>query len=115
MMFFGQQNLPFVRLGKTKDTKLSVRQILLQPYLTVIDPQASAERQWHIAGFTTVVDRKDEDSQVNDKSEFQKLSAKQLALIQLLKPGDTIFFDNIRGEMSDGRLTKLPSFTVVIR
>ena len=97
------------------DTVLSVRQILLQPYLSVIDTKVSAERQWYIAGFTTMVHRKDEDSQVNGEGEFKKLSAKQIALIELLKPGDTIFFHNIRGEMSDGRLTKLPSFTVVIQ
>jgi len=104
-----------VRIGKETDTVLAVRQILLQPYLTVVDSEADSGRHWNIAGFTTLIHWREDDAEEQATGEFERLSSKQTSQIKRLKPGDTIFFDNIRGETADGRIIKLPSFTIVIR
>jgi hypothetical protein len=104
-----------VRVGNLKDTLLSVRQILLQPYLSVMNLHAVKSERWFIAGFSTLIFRKEDDSQFIETGELRNLSAKQIAYIRTLKKGDTIHFDDIRGERIDGRNVKLPSFTVVIQ
>lgn len=105
---------PIVRVGGLLDTTLSVQQVLIAPFLSVMFPSTNWKHHWRVHNFSAIIRNGEEGSQETE-SHFAHFSELQIRIITALKPGDSIYFHQIYGGGPDARLSKFRPFTIHIR
>ena len=98
-----------IRLGNLKDSILSIRQIQLNPFLVIVLPNCLCKYNFQIVSFSAIFFKHETKDSIITTAKLHQFSPEQLAIIKELKPGDTIYFSNIRfiGGPDDARVPPL--------
>ncbi|MCG2614312.1 hypothetical protein LZZ85_08460 [Terrimonas sp. NA20] len=107
---------PKARLMAAADSNLSVGVIIANPQLETFYPGSQFKSDCDISSFMLkITDSNGEELLEQTGGEENRLTEKMITLIRKLKPGDKLFFDEIRVFCRDGRGQKFEPFTVYIK
>jgi hypothetical protein len=106
---------PVARVGYYVDTLLSLNQILLNPCLNVLFPGTNYRGRYFIFHFTMTIEYLSGVVSPTEATDFNRFSTRQLEAIKTLQPGDQLHFTYVAGGGPDGRIRKLPPFTITIK
>ena len=104
---------PVVKVGNFLDTVLTVKKILLNPYLSVPSSGPDQVGKFSVYFFEMEI-AYGSGEVVSTKQTGSRFSTEQLEFIKALKPGDQLHFSNLRGRGPDGKEGKYPNFTITI-
>jgi hypothetical protein len=106
---------PVAQLGTSNDTVLSVAQIKLNPFLSVVLPGCAYKDNLEIISFSATIIDAIGDTTFSDEINGNRLSKTLLFAIAELHRNDKILFDDIIATCPDCRNPKLPNLLVTIK
>jgi hypothetical protein len=108
--------IPSTRIAGSTDSLFSAAAILVNPQLDVFFPGSVFKSDISVLSFSiTITDKNGETILEETSSPGNRLTAAMIDKVKILKPGDKLFFDNIRAVSRDGRTIKMPAFSVYVR
>jgi GldM C-terminal domain len=103
---------PIATGGGLNDTTVRVGVLLANPFISVVAPGCYFRLNYRVMSFrATLMQDTDSTITINNGNIF---STEQIRMIKMLKPGDKIYFDNIRATGPDSRIGTLPPFWIRI-
>ncbi|MET0394223.1 MAG: hypothetical protein ABW019_13845 [Chitinophagaceae bacterium] len=99
-------------LAGKKDTVMRLYRVLASPFLSVTFPGCFYKHTFSIVSFRAYFIRAGDTSVTYSPSHM--FTAGQTAIVKQLRPGDQLWFDDIRATCADCRIRKLPAFGIKI-
>jgi hypothetical protein len=107
---------PRARLSAATDSILSIAFITANPQLETFYPGSEFKSDCFVHSFRlTITDRNGEELLEQTTGQGTRLTKDMIAVIRKLKPGNKLFFDEIRVFCGNGRGQKFEPFTVYIK
>jgi hypothetical protein len=103
------------RLAHSEDSIATVSQVLANPFLTADFPNCNYKHQFSVTSFRSSCITANKDTIDTFETRGNILSDEQKSAIKALKPGDQIYFYNIRAICPDCGGRALPPFKIYIQ
>ena len=115
---FSVKTIPFpiARLAGNSDTLLSVSQIKINPFLSVILPSCNFRHYFQIISFDTkIINANGDTTSIFGRTNGNFLPKELLFAIEKLNPKDKLLFEAINATCPDCRNIRLPSLLISIK
>ena len=108
-------SIPEAHLGNTKDSILSIKEILDSPQLNVVFPGSCYLNTFIVLRFSLTIGKADGKLLYTETTSGNTLSEMQTNTIKELAPGDHLTFSEINTSCSGCRLIKLNPYRVIVK
>jgi GldM C-terminal domain len=105
---------PITTVGGLKDTAIRVSLILTNPFISIVAPGCYFRLNYRVTSFEATFIQDADSTGTTTINNDNIFSPEQIKIIKTLKPGDNIYFDNIRAIVPGNRGYKIPSFWIKI-
>ncbi|MFN8289729.1 MAG: GldM family protein [Chitinophagaceae bacterium] len=106
-------NPVIARPGNLSDSVVTVKEVLINPYITALSPGCFYDLRYQIVSFSTDIIHDGETAFIAAYGNL--FNPEQLKLIKTLVHGDQIYFHDIRINYADSRTSQLPPFRIYIK